>query len=123
MKIYIAGPMTDLPLFNFNNFDAALARLHDAGHDCFSPADHDRKLLGVGYKWYPDELDTVGPWRAWKPGRFKRSPTLRQMLGADLAYICKEADAIYMLKGWEKSLGARAEHTVATCLGLQIIYE
>ena len=47
---------------------------------------------------------------------------LRIMLGSDLAWICREADAIAMLPGWEKSYGARAEHAVAVALDLQIIY-
>lgn len=31
------------------------------------------------------------------------------------------ADAIYLLRGWYKSAGARAEHALAEKLGLQII--
>lgn len=33
------------------------------------------------------------------------------------------ADCIYMLKGWEDSLGAKAEHALADKLGLQIEYQ
>ncbi len=37
-------------------------------------------------------------------------------------YICKEADAIAMLPGWENSKGARAEWTLSIALGHTIIY-
>ena len=40
-----------------------------------------------------------------------------------LQNICRHADALYMLKGWEHSLGARAEHAVAVALRLPIAYE
>ena len=33
------------------------------------------------------------------------------------------ADAMYMLKGWEKSKGARLEHHIAQELGIEIIYQ
>jgi hypothetical protein len=32
-------------------------------------------------------------------------------------------DAIYMLKGWEKSKGASLEHHIAKELGLEIYYD
>lgn len=33
------------------------------------------------------------------------------------------ADAMYMLKGWEKSKGARLEHHIAQELGIEIMYQ
>ncbi len=33
------------------------------------------------------------------------------------------ADMIYLLDGWEQSLGARAEHALAQKLGLHIVYQ
>ena len=32
-------------------------------------------------------------------------------------------DSIYMLKGWEHSMGARAEHAFAAACGMTILYE
>jgi len=120
MKIYIAGPMTNIPFFNFKSFDKARRKYSLKGWEVFSPADHDRYLLDRPQGWMPEEKDSIGPWKAWN---IQNAPTLRVMLGADLNFITQEADAIYMLKGWEKSLGARAEHATATALGLEIIYE
>ena len=34
-----------------------------------------------------------------------------------------ECDAIYMLKGWEASKGARAEHATAAAMNLKIYYQ
>lgn len=37
--------------------------------------------------------------------------------------MVEQADAIYMLKGWEQSLGARAEFDYAVSQAKEIIYE
>ncbi len=39
-----------------------------------------------------------------------------------LAFV-QVADTIYMLDGWEQSLGARAEHALAQKLDLKIVYQ
>lgn len=119
MKIYIAGPMTGYENFNFPAFDAARDYLEGVGYEVFSPADNDRALLGRPLNWIPSAADTVGPWRAWN---IEGAPGLRKMLGDDVEWICKEADAIAMLPGWEKSKGANAELALAKALGHEIIY-
>ncbi|WP_192248411.1 DUF4406 domain-containing protein [Mesorhizobium caraganae] len=118
-RIYLAGGMTGIQHFNFPAFDRAASRLRDAGHEVFSPADNDRRLLGRAPDWVPQEYDSLGPWQSWAiPG----APGLRTMLGDDVAWICKEATAIAMLPGWERSRGAMAEHALAVALGHEIIY-
>ena len=47
----------------------------------------------------------------------------RKSLGSDIAWIIRHSDALYLLKGWEHSPGARAEHAVAVALELRIDYE
>ena len=37
--------------------------------------------------------------------------------------VLLESDAIYMLKGWQLSKGAKLEHTIAEGLGIKIVYE
>jgi hypothetical protein len=46
-------------------------------------------------------------------------PTIASVLIDELT----QCHAIYMLRGWESSKGARAEHAVAVWLGLEIIYQ
>lgn len=48
--------------------------------------------------------------------------TYADFMRADLAALL-ECDAIYMLNGWEWSVGARLEHHVAALCGIQIRYE
>jgi len=37
------------------------------------------------------------------------------------AFICAEADTIVMLPGWRQSHGASCEHSLAECVGIEII--
>jgi len=46
----------------------------------------------------------------------------RQILYLVMDYLW-QSDTIYMLKGWEESPGAQAEHALAKALKLKIIYE
>lgn len=111
MKIYIAGPMTGLPEFNFPAFFAAEEKLQELGHECFNPARNDTEKYGIdvtGTTGKHEEIDGF---------------SLRQALSDDTQYICNEADGVYMLTGWEKSSGATAEHALAKALGLEIMYE
>lgn len=114
MKIYIAGPMQGYKDFNFPAFDAAeqycYEKLHYEG--VFNPAKKDREIHG----------DQFGK---GTEGNLKQVPefNLRAALAVDLSWICDYADAIYMLKGWENSKGARAEHALAVALDLKILYE
>lgn len=101
--VYLAGPMTGLPGYNFPAFDAAAELLEAQGYRVFNPAQMDRD---VGFDPRSTEVD---------------DKFLRDALRRDLAAIC-DADAIAMLPGWEKSGGARIEWMLAAHLGLEIIY-
>lgn len=106
MKVYIAGPMRGKPAFNFPAFDEASEWLRAQGHEVFSPADHDRESGFDPSSMAGDEnLAALGF-------------DLRAALAADLAWITTEADAVYLLPGWETSSGARAELAAAAALGL-----
>lgn len=113
MKIYLAGPMRGYPQFNFPAFFTAAEKLRKEGHTVFNPAEKDVEKHG-------DKI-----WKTSK-GSLKEAEkkgfSLRQALGADLAWICKSADAVALLPGWRKSKGACAEHATAEALGLEIIY-
>lgn len=88
MRVYISGPMTGLPEFNYPAFFAAEERLKERGHEVINPA-------------RPGD-------EAWGWLEFMRRAL------CDLS----EADAIHMLDGWEKSRGATLERHIADALGL-----
>ena len=114
MKIYISGKMSGVPNFNFPAFDAAASLLRLQGHEVFNPAEKDRDRLGVDFgQKFDGNLQKA----------MKNGFSLRDALALDCEWICKQADAIYMLKGWEDSGGARAEHALAHALRLEFIYE
>ena len=61
-------------------------------------------------------------WDVVSPAEIK-GETTRLIMATELDWIARCADAMYMLRGWEKSFGAIAEHAVAVAIGLQIIYQ
>lgn len=95
MKIYIAGPMTGLPDFNYPAFNAAQGRLEALGFDVLNPT--------LGEPAPP--ADDPKPWDWY----------MRRALGQVIT-----ADAVALLPYWEQSRGARLEHAVAWGLGLPI---
>ncbi|MFA9285071.1 DUF4406 domain-containing protein [Comamonas sp. SY3] len=92
-KIYIAGPMTGLPEFNYPAFNAAAAELRARGHEVFNPAEN--------------PVPACGSWAGY----------MRQALAQLL-----QCEAIYLLPEWIRSKGARLESRVATDLGLVRMY-
>lgn len=116
MKVYVAGPMRGYPEFNFPAFYAAANKLRDEGHVVFNPAERDNQTHGADISKGNATGDEE---QAAKEHGFN----LREALGADLAWICAEADAVYMLVGWENSKGARAEKATAEALGLWVMYQ
>lgn len=112
MNVYLAGPMRGIPNFNFPAFKAATAMLRASHYTVFSPAERDEAVHGINVSASPTgNLEDV------KATGF----SLRDALGADMEWICRYADAIALLPGWEKSKGATAERALAEALGLEII--
>jgi hypothetical protein len=94
-RIYLSGPMTGLPNFNYPIFNAAAARLREMGHTVYNPTgDRDAP---------PADFD------------------IREAFAEYTAWICKDADAIAMLPGWQESEGAYVEFALAVRLGLEVI--
>ena len=114
-KIYLAGPMRGIPEFNFPAFFAAAAELRAAGNHVFSPAERDiEHHNGIDIsKGNATGDETI----AAQTHGFD----LRAALADDLSFICREADAVALLPGWESSKGAQAERATAVALGLEII--
>lgn len=107
-RIYIAGPMTSQPLYNFPAFDAARDALAAQGHDPVSPADITRRM------W----KDRIG--EDFDPAASHDGADYRTFLLADFAELAT-CEAVYLLPGWEKSKGVAAELAFAACLGLEVM--
>ena len=105
MKLYIAGPMTGIPEYNFPAFDKAAEFLSFLGHEVFSPAQNDRDhgFEAAGLEGH--EAEQLGF-------------SLRRALKQDLSWICDHAEALVLLEGWERSKGVRAEMALAEALGI-----
>jgi hypothetical protein len=114
MKIYVAGPMRGIPEFNFPAFNGAAALLRAQGHTVFNPAEKDNERHGTDISKGNATGDEA---QATKEHGFN----LREALALDLDFICREADAIALLPGWERSKGATAEKATADALGLMVI--
>lgn len=110
MRIYLAGPMRGHPNFNFPAFDYAAAKLRAEGHEVFSPAERDRTVHGDKL----EQNETGNEDEAASNVGF----SLREALEADMVWICRNAQGIALLPGWEKSTGATAENALAVALGL-----
>lgn len=95
--IYIAGPMTGIEEYNHPAFHAAEAWLqaHRLDAELINPAWNYNGSPQVNWQQY-----------------MRRS--IRQVL---------EATELYVLKGWERSKGARLEVELAKSLGLKLTFE
>lgn len=91
--IYIAGPMSGYEDFN-------------------RPAFKEMAL----------KLSLLDGWTVLNPGVLPSGLTQHQYMDICLAML-RSADAIYLLKDWELSPGARAEYALAEKLGLTILQQ
>lgn len=101
-RVYLAGPMSNIPDCNFPLFNQVTQRLRRQGFDVTNPAEMD---LATGYQ--PDPQGTVSP-------QFYADAMRR-----DIEALAK-VDAIALLPGWQDSRGARLEKSIAEALNLKI---
>ncbi len=116
-RIYLAGPMSNIPYFNFPAFFEAADKLKTDGHEVFNPAQSDVDNYGDFWKNCPKgSMDEI------KVRNGGAVPNYREFLRVDLNWILDNAEAIAFLPGWEKSKGVKAEKALAECLQLKEIY-
>lgn len=118
-SIYIAGPMSGYPEWNYPAFFAAEDRLKADGWIVHNPAAKDKEN---GFE-DPEACVDGNTALAIQKGTFD----FRTAYTWDLTKVV-EGNGIYMLKGWEQSPGARGEHAAAVAMkkhypDYQIIYE
>lgn len=91
-RIYISGPMSNMPEHNFPAFHAAAARIRSLGYEVINPAELN-----------PD------------PGM-----TWHECLRVDIRELTM-CDTLALLPGWQHSQGANLELHVAHRLGLTVV--
>jgi hypothetical protein len=105
--LYVAGPMTGRPKFNYPTFTLAALALRNVGFTVTSPHELDEDLL--------PEFDPTDP-STLKPGDYER------VLEEDLSLISSgEIEGIATLPGWERSGGARREVAQGRFVGIPIL--
>lgn len=108
MKVYLAGPMTGIPQFNFPVFDAAAADLRERGFEVVSPAELDDPETRAAALASPDGAPGSG---------MASDETWGDFLARDVKLIADGGvEAIVVLPGWEGSRGARLETFIANAL-------
>ena len=124
MRIYLAGPMTGLPDHNIPAFDAAAKRLREQGHFVINPADLSAQFgtpEDIAYLFkilYGIEGKGDGVWEYHN----QQAKLAQSIMDADLAAV-RSCDAIYLLRGWEMSRGAKKELAEAIKCGLEVRQE
>lgn len=101
MRVYIAGPMRGIPKRTYmRNFKLGAEWLQHMfkPEKIYNPAIVQEQIEGFADK----------PMR--KIARFDFNELM-------------SCDTIYMLRGWERSIGARAEHAYAVFAEMRILYE
>ena len=95
LTLYLSGPMSGIPDFNYPLFTDAAAHLRRLGFDVISPHELDSEA-GV-------DLDAF------------TEADRRAALARDVAAVTR-ADGVAVLPGWEQSSGARAELALAVAI-------
>lgn len=108
MKLYLAGPMSGYPQFNYPAFYAAADMLRAQGYEVVSPAEMDSKeLQALALK------STNGTFKDIEGA----NETWGDMLARDVKLVADVVDGVCLLPGWENSRGARLEAFV--CASVQ----
>jgi len=109
MRIYLAGPMTGIPKYNFPLFHQVGQHLTDEGHVVYSPLAYWQQMLG------PDALHILN---SMNPPEL--ADGVRRAFAHQLSWLCRNAEQVQLLPGWHQSPGARAERLVALALDIPV---
>lgn len=116
MRVYLSGPMTGCPNLNRPAFDKAENRLTEQGHFVINPVNISC-TFGT-----PEELAKSFEVAYSVSEYMPEAHLARRVMDAELAAV-RSCDAIYLLRGWETSRGAKKELAEALAHGLQVMQE
>lgn len=102
MKIFISGPMTSFPLWNYPCFDLTEKLLVALGFEVVNPAN-------IGRMFGPEKVEA--------------DPELYKAMEAEIQKAERTCDIIFLLKGWENSVGVRLELKTALDMGIPIVLD
>jgi hypothetical protein len=112
-RVYVAGPMTGYPQFNFPAFDAATRVLRDRGYDVVSPHELDSPTHRKAAEASPD--GDVGAYGV------ATGETWGDLLARDVKLLADDGiREVRVLPGWQHSRGARLETFVGYLCGLPV---
>lgn len=105
---YLAGPMSNIPQFNFPEFDRVSAALRAQGAVIVSPAEMDDQETRAAALASPDGILTA------------RGQTWGDFLARDLKLIADKCDGVIVMPYWGSSKGARQELFTALNCGKRV---
>lgn len=109
MRVYISGPMSDIPHFNFPLFNEVAEQLREMGCEVTNPAEEDSPELQADAKVNETGEPKEGVWG--------------ECLSRDIADILtSNYDSLVLLPGWATSRGAILEVTAAILQGVDQFY-
>lgn len=111
--LYVAGPMTGLPQFNFPAFDEATTNLRREGFKVVSPAELDDEETRAAALASPDGAPGSGT---------TNGDTWGDFLARDVKLIADQCDGVAVIDGWNKSKGARLETFIAHVTSKPVVY-
>ena len=101
-KVFLSGPMTGHPGYNFQRFNLAEKQLADAGIECVNPVHICKK---------------------YKEEHVLADKAVFDKMIAEEQEAERECDAILLLDGWQMSKGVRLELKIALEMDMQIFLE
>lgn len=108
MKIYLAGPMSGIPQFNYPLFYQAADDIRARGHECHCPAEMDTpEMQAMALKSTEGNLKDLG----------ETLVSWGDLLANDVRIVSDEVDGVCLLPDWFTSRGARLEAFV--CITVQ----
>ena len=112
MRLYLAGPMTGIPQFNFPAFQMWAEMLREEGFKVISP--HESDDPDVQAAAWASETGSTSDLPPAKEGSDLRLTAMKNV--SDIA----ECDGIALIEGWNKSGGAVHEVATAVRFGIPV---